>query len=339
VRVFVHAPNIHQGGGRTLLTALLAALSGQGCVAIVDERLYGSGGDFPADLEVVRVTPSVAGRLRAEVYLRQSVRCGDVVLCFGNLPPLFHLRAAVKVYIQNRYLVSRRGLVGMPWAVRLRIHVERVWLRLFLRGAEVLVQTPSMASEVRAVLGVPARVLPFARREPVSVQPAGDEGRFDFLYVASGEPHKNHRLLLEAWCLLADAGLFPSLCLTLDPVRDRRLVADIESTASARGLQISNAGHVSASPVRLLYLRSNALVYPSLFESLGLPLTEATQAGLALVAAERDYVRDIADPAETFDPDSARSIARAVRRYLGKPEALLVIPDPAHVVDYLLGKV
>ena len=46
-----------------------------------------------------------------------------------------------------------------------------------------------------------------------------------------------------------------------------------------------------------------------------------------MLAAELDYVRDILDPVETFDPNSPVSIARAVKRYLGKEENPLPLTD------------
>jgi hypothetical protein len=43
---------------------------------------------------------------------------------------------------------------------------------------------------------------------------------------------------------------------------------------------------------------------------------EAQAAGLPILAAELDFVRDVCEPTVTFDPHSARSIARAVERFL-----------------------
>ena len=65
-----------------------------------------------------------------------------------------------------------------------------------------------------------------------------------------------------------------------------------------------------------LYNHSTALIYPSLLESCGLPLVEAGQCKLPVLASELDYVRDILDPVETFDPKSAKSIARSLKRFL-----------------------
>ena len=67
------------------------------------------------------------------------------------------------------------------------------------------------------------------------------------------------------------------------------------------------------------------MIYPSLFESFGLPLVEAQSFGLPVLAAERDYVRDVITPAESFDPESAVSIARAVMRHLSLTQSQTLI--------------
>lgn len=332
---FLHAPNIHQGGGRSLLLALLAAINDRPCIALLDERLV-INNKLQKNIKFIWVQPTVSGRLGAEACLRRMVSSVDVVLCLGNLPPLFKFDATVKVYVQNRYLLTRRSLSAMPWRTRLRIQVERAWLRMFLRQVEILVQTPSMAREVAATLGTEARVLPFFGFDEDVGTPTFAEQRFDFLYVASGEPHKNHLGLVDAWCLLASDGLFPSLCLTLDPKRDQQLLDVIDVEKDKYQLRIENLGNIPASEVRVLYTRSEALIYPSFFESFGLPLIEARQAGIDILAGELDYVRDLSEPTETFDPSSAVSIARAVKRYLDRPEKRLEVLTPDQFLDEIM---
>jgi glycosyltransferase involved in cell wall biosynthesis len=80
---------------------------------------------------------------------------------------------------------------------------------------------------------------------------------------------------------------------------------------------IFNLGTLTYSEIHSLYKRSNATIYPSKLESLGLPLIEARDAGLPIIASELDYVRDILNPEQSFDPESPISIARAVKRQLG----------------------
>ena len=342
----IHAPNVHQGGGRALLVPLLMAAGRRSCLAQVDSRLQ-LPYDMPPHLTLVRVPPTLAGRLVAELRLRWLVRFGDDLLCFGNLPPLLPSPARVRVFLQNRYLLSRRGLDSLPWDARLRILLERQWLRSFLRGAEVVVQTPSMARETLNELRVIARVLPFTAEGskqgmeiPVKDKSGPEESavcRFDFVYVASGEPHKNHRALIDAWCLLANDNLRPSLCLTLDPYRDSSLLEWIGTRQGQNKLAIHNAGVLPQSGVSHLYARCSALIYSSLFESFGLPLVEASLAGLPVLAPELDYVRDLVEPAQTFDAASSVSIARAVKRFLSVPEPVLPLRSPHDFLRELLG--
>jgi glycosyltransferase involved in cell wall biosynthesis len=327
----IHAPNIHIGGGRTLLLALLSTVR-QPTVVQLDER-FGPMPDLDPGVRVIRVAPSLIGRLQAERRLQLLCRGGDLLLCFGNLPPLFRSPARVFVYLQNRYLTSSRPVADLPWSARLRIRIERLWLRHRLRNAILLVQTETMSQEVRESFGCEASVLPFFPRE---VQPSAGQlpVLYDYLYVASGEPHKNHRRLLQAWILLANRGFRPSLCLTLDTQRDAALCAWVERLVRQHGLRVAN-NPVPPSQISGLYAQCGALIYPSLFESFGLPLLEARRVGMSIVAAERDYVRDVVTPVVSFDPESALSIARAVMRYQGWWEEPAMPGDVASFLERL----
>jgi glycosyltransferase involved in cell wall biosynthesis len=83
------------------------------------------------------------------------------------------------------------------------------------------------------------------------------------------------------------------------------------------------------------YREAGALIYPSTMESLGLPLLEARAAGLPVIASERDYVRDLVVPEQTFDPESPLSIARAVKRFLNGPENPPPILGPREFMNWL----
>jgi glycosyltransferase involved in cell wall biosynthesis len=86
-----------------------------------------------------------------------------------------------------------------------------------------------------------------------------------------------------------------------------------------------------------LYATARAMIFPSTSESFGLPLIEATHAGLPILASELDYVRDVCSPVQTFDPTSAISIARAVKRFLAVAEPVLQIRSPHDFLRELLG--
>ena len=342
-KLFIHASNVHQGGGRSLLDALLKAFQGD-IVLSVDVRMPLSG-DLSKSIYVKRVNPSLMCRFNAERWLARSVASEDVVLCFGNLPPLFKLSGHTVVFVQNRYLIDDVKLNGFPLGVRFRLIIERLWLSCKMSNvSEFIVQTPTMKRllELKTRGRVPVRVLPFVseskgyKRGELHLKKVQKESEFDFVYLASGEPHKNHLRLISAWCLLAEEGLFPSLCLTLDAARFPGLCQEIEAMHQQYGLKVVNAGWLSHQEVLSLYKMAGASIYPSTLESLGLPLIEARQAGLPVLAPELDYVRDVLDPEQTFDPESAVSISRAVKRFLVLQEQPLPLQDAAVFIEYLL---
>ena len=315
----IHAPSIHMGGGLVLLRTMLASAP-EGIRRLLLDARSRDRIQPPADVSVDYVRRSALSRLGAEWRLRRDSRDDEVVLCFHGLPPLFRLRGQVVVFLQNRLLVNRQPLSGYPLSTRLRLVLERRFLRAFRGHADrFVVQTPSMARDLRQALGdgFDLSVTAFAAAIDSAAQPLPE--RYDFVYVANDDPHKNHRHLLAAWRLLAADGLTPSLALTLPP--GSVLAATVERLRQEGTTQITDLGTLSHDEVTRLYASSSALVFPSVTESFGLPLIEASNLGLPVLAPELDYVRDVIEPVQTFDPHSPLSLARAVKRFLGQADA------------------
>lgn len=347
-RLFVHATNVHHGGGKSLLAALLESVPANlTVVALLDSRMILPSG-ITDNLEIRLTLPSIWQRLKAEWWLAGNVRPEDIVLCFGNLPPLFKLRGHVTVFVQNRYLVDKVALSNFPIKTRVRLGVERLWLEYrTINADEFVVQTPSMKSALLLssyVMKQPVYIRPFASildgcQRKINRE-TDDQGhkRYDFIYVASGDPHKNHRRLVEAWCLLAEEGLFPSLCLTVSHNMSAELCTWMDKRKLEYGLKLENVGFLPHDQILQFYAQARALIYPSLFESFGLPLIEARQAGLSVLASELDYVRDVLDPEQSFDPDSPVSIARAAKRYLRIDEPALQLSDASAFIQTLFER-
>ncbi len=159
--------------------------------------------------------------------------------------------------------------------------VERLWLRLCsAHAATLIVQTRSMQEIAEQALRRPVDVVALSPESSVYQRQSNkkDRGRnlaYDFLYVAGGEPHKNHVNLLDAWKLLASEGLYPSLCLTVSEAEYPDLFRLIDRAKIEHKLNIHNVLIRSGADMQGLYYAAKALVYPSLLESFGLPLLEA----------------------------------------------------------------
>ncbi len=345
-RLFIHATNVHVGGGRSLLNSLLLSLpAGLPVLALLDQRMSMTG-RLPENLQIRRIRPTIWHRLAAEWWLAGSAKQSDAVLCFGNLPPMFRLRGRSIVFVQNRYLIDGVTLTHFPMKTRLRLAAERFWFWFKAGNAGAyMVQTPTMKrifEESGWARGKPVYVVPFVndcQGYSRTLPPSGEGSHTrDFIYVASGEPHKNHRLLVDAWSQLASEGYFPTLWLTLDQEQNAELCLWIRQRTAQAGLKIENLGGRTHEEIMRLYTQTKALIYPSTFESFGLPLVEARQAGLAVLASELDFVRDVLDPEQAFDPSSAVSIARAVKRFMGWRDEALPLLSAADFLQNVLNK-
>jgi glycosyltransferase involved in cell wall biosynthesis len=151
-------------------------------------------------------------------------------------------------------------------------------------------------------------------------------GRFLF-YPAQFWVHKNHIRLLEAFRQIVDE--VPDLQLVL--TGKKRDEYDAVMAAVVRlGLNghVRHLGYVEQGDLRTIYRLATALVMPSLFESISIPVYEAFQAGIPVAASGiLALPEQVGDAGLLFDPMSVASIRDAI---------LKIIRDP--VAASLLGK-
>lgn len=332
MRLIIHAPGIHVGGGGVLFRELVKRVQLTNFLVFVDERAEGF---LPEKIKKYTIQSSVVGRLKAEYCLWKYSKHSDVVLCFHGMPPLFPVRGKVVVFLQNRNYLGVTPLSLFSTRTKIRLMIERTIFRLFKGNVnEYIVQTPTMKSLLCSwYKGSPiVNIIPFMVLMNIEDNVPMRIKKYDFIYVSDGEGHKNHLNLLEAWQLLASEGLYPTLVLTL-PERNQTLLDKIDSCVAQYGIKINNFGNLNQPAVFELMRLSKALVFPSLGESFGLPLLEAKALGVPIIASELDYVRDVCEPVETFDPKSAVSIARAVKRFMGVQEEPLDIQSAVEFIS------
>jgi glycosyltransferase involved in cell wall biosynthesis len=327
-RVFLSAFAVHFGGGLVLLKALVQGLGTSLEDALIDDR---ARRDVPVDPGTVRVRyvpRSLVARFVGLMAQASRTRRGDVLFCFNSLPPLRKPLGRVVNYVQAPYIVGADPQVRYQWLSALRQWIERIWFRAGVANCdEVWVQTPTMAHAIRAAYpGTVVQVVPFVDDQlaealgahsshGVAPESQASFAAHSFFYPADGVAHKNHSNLLKAWALLAADGRFPQLLLTLRP-------DEMDAAVLGAGLRkgdlpsVTNLGRLPRQRVLDRLGQSSALIFPSRAETFGLPLLEARALGVPILASERDFVRDVCEPAHSFDPNSPASIASAVQRFV-----------------------
>lgn len=350
--LIIQASNIHEGGGRVLLKDLLSELLSKSSsdtnivempiVLFIDKRF-----NILADIQkatqnsirIFEIAPSIISRLIAEfqIWFLAQKNPTAKILCFGNLPPLLPVKNKVILYFHTVLYFQEFFSINSNIRLRIKHSIERCWVKWGLRGVnEVLVQSNFVYDHFKKDFNFSKiRVFPFrseTHHQIIENQP--QDKTADFVYLAAGTHHKNHQNLIKAWISLSKEQILPNLHLTIDE-RYEEILQLIKTAKENFGAQIVNHGTITHQEAMQLYAQSKAVIFPSLCESFGLPLLEAKKMNLPILASELDYVRDLVDPNESFDPSSERSIARAVKRFLKIDNEKNKIYSAAELVSYL----
>jgi len=322
VKLVINACNIHNGGGKTILTDFLTSSVDFPEITFhvfidprFDQSLFNSENII---FEIV----SLSQRFSVFSKIEKMVDQDDLILYFGNLPPMSPHKAKVLLLQSNRFLVDNFPLTGLTLKTKIRILIERFMLRKGIRNVDLLiVQSETMADCVKKFIKNSTtpivKVWPFKNID-VYEQVDKDNDEVSFLYVANLEPYKNHKVLLSAWKLLKDEGIIPKLYLTIDGHTFPKEYENILEYIANNNLNISIKPDLNRSDLLAYFSKVDCLIYPSLFESYGLPIVEAMNMNIPIIASELDFVRDLVDPDESFDPKSPKSTFRAVCRFLNK---------------------
>ena len=135
------------------------------------------------------------------------------------------------------------------------------------------------------------------------------------LYVGQTEPHKNVRLLLDAWQVAPPAGL--SLVLAGPPGRDHPEIVD-RAGKSPLSDRVVVLGKVTAGQLETVYGGASCFLLPSRAEGFGFPALEAMVRGIPVAVANAGSLPEVtAGAALTFDPDDAAGLAARVEELAG----------------------
>ena len=309
--MIIEASQINSNGGIVLLELLLRHLSccnTKVLVYIAYEAVYERLKKYQSDSIILQRTSPWATFFR---YMRKR----DKVLYFCNLPPFVRNRDSV-FYIHNLFFVNKPRWTkdDSTLSLNLRKFVYYLWIKLFINKVTVTgCQTVEMQRLLNENFGKPALLLPFY--EEVKVVENTREKEFDFFYPGSSDNHKYNVRLLDAVAKALEQVKF-RIALTLDD-RNPKLLEMITRINSLYDFHpVVNLGKISHDEVFEIYGRSKALLFPSLKESLGLPLIEANQLGLKVLVSNLPFANDILVNPITFDPKSSDSIATVIMNFL-----------------------
>jgi glycosyltransferase involved in cell wall biosynthesis len=134
------------------------------------------------------------------------------------------------------------------------------------------------------------------------------------LYPANFWPHKNHRVLFEAFRRFRDSTPTSNLKLVCTGAPNAAM-ADLHALAEQQlgPDTVIFLGHVPEAAFQALLDNCAALIYPSVYEGFGMPILEAMARGKPVLCSRIAPLEEVAgEAAEYFDPTNPEEIAQCI---------------------------
>ncbi len=308
--ILIDALYINKGGGAVLLQYLIEKILAH---PRKDEFFFLLDPRFDKPVVLKNNYKVVPNKMKdRKAFYKETGGNYTKVFCFANTPPPIRLNAKTYTYLHNQKLLEapRQKFTKMYFSQYLKYLV----IKLFNKNTDYyIVQTRHMAAEL-TTLGLKDNAhtltIPFydnAKYAGGGHKPFEKRVRDEFVFISNPSPQKNYPRLLDAWEYLLEKDITPCLHVTIDDTAPQ-LIERVKEL-NARGARIVN--HVYVDP-RELYFNCPYLIFPSVIESFGLPLIEAVDSGMKVIASNINYVYDVVTPSLTFDPYDKVAIADAV---------------------------
>jgi hypothetical protein len=315
--ILIDALYINTGGSKVILDTILNKITRKNKIQnyffLFDKRLASNSYSFIEKNNYEIIDSNLISR---KIFYIQNQSIFKKIICIANVPPpiliknkpvyiLFHNAHIIKPNLSNYQLFS---------LIKYRLK----WIYLYLNNNSRynwIVQTSSMYKLLNRGLFVDKlkiKILPFFNEIIYNNQKdfiPSNEIRFAF--IADGQPQKNHLFLLKVWKNLFEKyKINYKLLLTVSDSYPE-LIKQIEAL-NKDGINVQNLGMISHIEVLNLYKTINFLIYPSLIESFGLPLIEASILGCDVISINKDYVTDVILPSKTFSVNKISDLVEII---------------------------
>jgi hypothetical protein len=138
--------------------------------------------------------------------------------------------------------------------------------------------------------------------------------KYDFIYPASIVAPKNHLNLILALILLAKKNIYPKVLLT---IKKKEILSSILIKLIFE-FKLKVTCKYFKNSIDEAYNKSVALIYPSLNETIGIPIIESYNHNLYILTSNRIYAKQFIKPSLVFDPLDPQDISNKIEKFLIK---------------------
>lgn len=341
--ILIDASYINNSGGKVLLEYVIKQIvenfNVRDYIFIFDNRLESIYLNLiPNDNKIIIKSGTI---VREKLFKSLINNCAITsIFCFNNIPPPINVRhCPVFIYFHNTLLLGNDSTSQKIKNKILNLIKLNFIKHLNKANYRWIVQTSNTKNQLKEKIDNLIEVFPIFEEE-VTLSPSKREK--DFIYVADGSSHKNHWLLFGIWEILATKDKkFPKLFVTLKKESFPDLINRINEL-NRLGVNIVNLGVLDKLEILNFYRKCTFQVFPSLTESFGLPLIEATQYGCNTIASNLPFVHDVIKPSAVFNPlypDELHNIIKQIiDGHINLPKTELLVSNKINELIKLINQ-
>lgn len=307
--ILIDAIHINNGGGKVLLDYLIKELekTNKQVFYLLDKRIENQVQKIKATNKILFLPASFVKRY---IFYKNNKNTFSNVLCFGNLPPNVRLNAKVYTYFHQLLFLKTAGNLSKKQKFLYWLKTKILY-HLKSNTDYWLVQTDLVKKQFSEKYKEKLEkiiLVPFYEELPIVENYQREKSTY--VYVSNAPPHKNHKLLIEAFEKFYIKNGVGKLMLTVN--EEFKDVYDLILEKQEQNIPIINYGYVCRDNLSKIYQKSEYMIFPSLTESFGLPLIESIEKGCKVIASDLPYTYAVCCPSITFDPLNLDSIINAL---------------------------
>jgi len=334
--IYVDASNMHSGGGRTLLNGFISGINDLDNFTIFIDKRYRPV-IFKKNIKYI-IIHNLFSRLLVAFKIKSKISKHDIVIFLGNLPPIINFNIdKCYLFLGNRFYVDNEiESFFLPVPIKIKIKIEKIFFHYFIKNVnKVYVQNLTMKNLCEnSIRNKIIEIAAFDDFNDVNFNKIKKE-KNSFIYVASNIPYKNHKKLLYAFSLVNNFTKDYKLYLTIDIALKKNL--HLKNYVDQHNLKVEFLTFSTRRKFLDKFKTVETLIYPSMFESYGLPLIEAKKYDLKILSSDLDFTWDLVDPDDYFNPYDEKSISRCILRSLNINNQKTKVYNPKDFVELLLN--
>lgn len=308
--ILIDALYINNSGGKILLDYLIENLE---CTNLDIIYLFDSRINYPTSIfkSTNKIYYTKASTLNRLLFYLKHKKMVHKIFCFGNVPPILKIKnVTVYTYFHQMLFLKIPENIGIK--MKMNLFFKKNFIFFFKNNTNYwLLQSEEMKNLFikNNIENYKIKTIPFYKPfKKLNLQKIKNT----FLYVSSGETHKNHLNLLNAFSKFYLKYKIGKLILTIS--NDYQNLLSVIQDYKAIGIPIINYTYLNREDLTQIYNSTEFVIYPSLLESFGLGLAEAIDTDCKILSSDLNWSKSICIASDYFNPLSVESIENSLIR-------------------------